>query len=148
MSITVIVGIAGAVYRVRPLSGLRGVPMPRAKKSEPKQERVWHGFVRCELTEKEKADFKAWDVGFDEAFAELAELLPDYKLSLSYNKANQCYVASLTGTSPDHVNQGWCLSAFAGTLDNAVRVLWFKHLCVLQNDWTRDTIKRDYADIG
>lgn len=96
----------------------------------------WHGFVECKLTDAEKELFGQWDIHDGDLFVLLsAATCTGLKLSLTFNKQNEHFVASFTGGAESGKNEGWTLSAFAPDWYNAVRALLFKHEVLLADGW-------------
>lgn len=99
----------------------------------------WGGFVPLNLTEHDKEAFEDWWVenpagvrqGLDNAIG------TGLKFTVSYDGGNSCYIASLTGR-PDGVGERaftCCLSARAGTFDEAIALLVYKHSALLAEEW-------------
>lgn len=127
--------------------------MPRASKSpsindRPKQRTQprkadtkdeWAGFVPCELGVDHKDAFDEWlgEAG-SLVWADVVDALgTGMKLSVTYDAPNQCFIASFSGR-PDIVGEhefNAVLSARAGTIDDAIALLVYKHVAVLQGDW-------------
>ena len=103
-----------------------------------KNERVeWRGFIECKLTEAEKELFAQWDVHDHDLFLLLSEAVcAGLKLSVTFNKQNDHFVASLTGGAEAGKAEGWTLSAFAPNWYEAVRAVLFKHNVLLVGDWS------------
>jgi len=99
----------------------------------------WGGFVQVSLDEAHREDFDLWLSETGEAvYRELADALGSgLKFTLSYDGANQCYIATLTGR-PDVAGERCftcCLSARAGTFEESIAVLMYKHCSLLHYDW-------------
>lgn len=99
----------------------------------------WGGFVQVSLDEAHRDDFDQWASETGPAiYRELTTALDSgLKFTLSYDGANQCYIASLTGR-PDVAGIRpftCCLSARAGTFEDAIAVLMYKHAALLHYDW-------------
>lgn len=104
--------------------------------NKKQSESGWVGFVDVTLTSKEKELFGAWDMQGDDLWVMLVDAMTHgHKVSLSYNRQNETFGASFTGTDPDGSNKGFTLSAFAADWYTAVRVLVFKHAVLLDFDW-------------
>ena len=128
--------------------------MPRAKvnRSEPVRENVsrgqkrkiqkddqWGGFVQVSLDEAHRDEFDMWagETGTG-IYRELTDALDSgLKFTLSYDGANQCHIATLTGRPDVSGERGFtcCLSARAGTFEDAIAVLMYKHASLLHYDW-------------
>jgi len=99
----------------------------------------WGGFAQVNLDENRREEFELWasEMG-DGIYRELDDSLGSgLKLTLVYDGANQCYIASLTGR-PDALGIRaftCCLSARAGTFSEAIALLMYKHVSLLHYDW-------------
>jgi hypothetical protein len=72
-----------------------------------------------------------------------------YKLSVSYNSANDNFIASLTGRLEGNPNFDLTISGFAVTWDMAVGVVLFKHYIICgEGPWAEHAAQRRYGDIG
>jgi hypothetical protein len=99
----------------------------------------WGGFVAVSIDEAHREDFDLWasEMG-GKIYSELSDALgTGLKFTLSYDGANQCYIACLTGR-PDAAGQRaftCCLSARAGSFEDSIAVLMYKHCALLHFDW-------------
>ena len=128
--------------------------MPRGKKSagsEPidsdgppftrriQKDDQWGGFVQVSLDEAHRDEFDQWAGETGTAiYRELTDaLVCGLKFTLSYDGQNQCYIASLTGRPDVNGVRAFtcCLSARAGTFEDAIAVLIYKHASLLHYDW-------------
>lgn len=108
----------------------------------------WKGFVDVKLTGSEKENYAAWDVHDGDLWVLLVDaIVAGHKLSVTYNKQNDQFVASLTGAATAGNSAGYTLSAFAHVWYEALRVLMFKHVVILGQDWTAAK-ERVGEDIG
>jgi len=99
----------------------------------------WGGFVNLSIDEAHKEGFELWasEAG-PEVYRELDDALGvGLKFTLAYDGGNQCYIASLTGRPDVKGEQPFtcCLSARAGTFEEAIAVLMYKHASLLHHDW-------------
>lgn len=128
--------------------------MPRGKSSQGKKQQEstvadlprrtqkddeWGGFVPLNLSESDRSDFEAWWADFPTAVRQGLDdaLGAGLKFTVSFDGGNSCYIASLTGR-PDPLGVRpftCCLSARAGTFDEAIALLIYKHATLLQEDW-------------
>jgi len=99
----------------------------------------WGGFVQVSIDEAHRNEFDMWLSETGEAvYRELSDALgTGLKLTLSYDGANQCYIASLTGRPDIQGERAFtcCLSARAGTFEESIAVLIYKHASLLHYDW-------------
>lgn len=127
--------------------------MPRANKSQSsgKSEKVrsqprksdksdeWAGFVPLDLSQEGKADFLGW---FEQDTTMVWRMIEDalaegLKFSLSYDLANQCFVASLSGR-PDVggvIEFNAILTARSGESWEAIALVVYKHVVLLKGEW-------------
>lgn len=58
-----------------------------------------------------------------------------YRVGVTWSGEHQCYTVSLTCRAPDDVNNGMCMTSFAGDLFTAVSLARFKHVSVTGGMW-------------
>jgi len=101
------------------------------------KEVTWQGFVDVKLTAEEKETYGQWDVQDEDLWVLVVDAIGSgHKLSVTYNRQNDQFVASYTGQTGTKGNEGFTLSAYAKDWYNAVRVLAYKHTILLESDWT------------
>lgn len=133
-------------YHLASILEIRKVCNMAAKKAPPAKQ--WNGFVSCELTAEDKATFKVWDVDFGDAFDLLVGRVTEgYRFSLSHNKKNDSFIASLTGSEDNGDNAGYTLSAFGKDVATAMRVLAYKDGFILEGVWENAKVQAK-DDIG
>jgi hypothetical protein len=72
-----------------------------------------------------------------------------YKLSVTYNTANDNFIASLTGRIEGNPNFDKTISGFAMTWDMAVAVVLFKHFVICSEGvWAEYARQRNFGEIG
>lgn len=97
----------------------------------------WQGFVECRLTADQIESLMEWELNDEDVWTALiTEVMGGHKFSLSFNPQNETFVAALTANAPSP-NSGYTLSSFAPDHNTAVRALAYKHLVVLECDWSR-----------
>lgn len=99
-------------------------------------------FVSVNLTEDEKKKFKSvYSESPQEFFNQLDGLLKNgYKVSLSYDKQNNCVLASMTGKDPLSPNFNYVLTSRAADAWESLALSLFKHFHVCDDeDWGGDT---------
>lgn len=97
----------------------------------------WNGFIDCKLTDEDRAALEAWDVHDGDLWDAIATYGErGYKLSVSYQKQQDSWVAACTGTEHAGKNAGWAVSAYGPTPYDAMRTLYFKLAVVLPDNWT------------
>lgn len=113
----------------------------REKFGMAKRERdnaTWKGFVDVKLTSEEKDSYVSWDIHDDDLWLLLVDAISaGHKLSITFNRQNDQFVASFTGQTDTGKNEGYTLSAYAKTWYDSVRVLTFKHSVLLEGEWSR-----------
>ncbi len=93
-------------------------------------------FVNCELSKEERNAVQVWDRTFEEIMGVLIGLVADgYKLSVSFDKAHDCAVASITSPYVSAEERRQCLTARGPAFVEAVTCLVYKHSVVLDGDW-------------
>lgn len=115
--------------------------MPRARKQSNSASKsgdsTMPDFVRCELSDDQKAFVKANIPTLKEIFEAIEDLAADnYKLTLSFDEATDCFAVYLIGKEAQVTNAGLMLSAYAPVLNGAFALLLYKHVTVLGRDWT------------
>lgn len=100
----------------------------------------WAGFAQVNVGENEREKFDDW---FSDAINTWWNWLQDelasgLKLTLVWDGANDCFIASLTGRPDIEGEQEWtaCLSARADNMTTALALLLYKHTQVTGGDWT------------
>jgi len=117
--------------------------MPRKVKqyASDKATTDWSGFVRCEFDAVSKDHFTRWaeENSFDTALVALMDEVTEHglKASVSFSQEQGTYTASLSGGKESPANfKGWTLTARSNNWERAVSALVFKHLVMLEGDWT------------
>lgn len=96
----------------------------------------WTKFVDISLGETTLKDVGVEYPTIDEVNEHLSNaLMNGYRLSVSYNPANDAVIASFTCKDEESVNAGCTLSAFAGTWADAISVLLYKHYVIAKQNW-------------
>jgi len=96
-------------------------------------------FVDFRLSGDMQLSFEEWheNAGID-VVVELFDLVGmGYKLSVTYDLANNCYIVSLTCRDENSVNFMKCMSGRADEPEQAIAVLVFKHMVVCGGDWSK-----------
>jgi hypothetical protein len=86
-------------------------------------------FINLTLTEKEKDGFEAWQLKEPRTIDELFDMLvfDEYKVTISVDKDNECYLASVTGKERSH-NPGMCMVSRSDNLKEVVALAVYKAL--------------------
>lgn len=106
------------------------------------------GFIRCELTEKQKVELKQTVLLWEEASNSLIELTQQsWKVSFSYDHYNSCYRVSMSTSLPDSECAGWVLTAVGSEPLKALKQLFYKHYRLLKEQWGSGmTLTREELD--
>lgn len=95
-------------------------------------------FVNITVSTADKNKFDAW-VGTQTV--ELAEIMTHiitsgYKLSVSLDQNNDCYICALTGTEDQRWNSKKCMTSRADSIEEAIWLAAYKHLVICDGgDW-------------
>ena len=109
-----------------------------AKKKAPKVE--FQGYLSVNLSAEQDADFDAWLGGSPDVFNWLfEELLLGYKMSFAEDEFNDGFSVSLYAKSAKLPWAGWTLTAWAGSVEEAAALLWYKHHRIANRDWEQFT---------
>lgn len=104
-----------------------------------------YSFVRCELSAEDKKLAKAWiEKHAKEMPAKVHDLLAsDYKVSLSYDKGHDTFIASATGKE-DAINQFKTLTSRHKDWSMALFSLLYKHEVIFKGEvWETDADEED-----
>lgn len=108
------------------------------KKKSAKVE--FKGYLNVNLSAEQDVDFEGWLTGSPDVFAWLfEEILLGYKLSFAEDEFNDGYSASLYAKAAKLPWAGWTLTAWAGSVEEAAALLWYKHHNIANKDWERFT---------
>ena len=105
-------------------------------------------FVDIRLDQTQKQKFLQWfspdadHVGWLQQFAD-----DGYRVGVSWSGEHQSYTVSATCRDAASPNNGLCMTAFAGDLDKAIALLWFKHTLVAEGVWL-DGVASPSEDFG
>jgi len=119
--------------------------MPRKVKTSEQDDRrkavqgkgSFQGYINHNLTAEEKAKYDLWTPDAEELFDAIERLVDSgYKLSTSHDDYNDTRQASLTCNNKQSEDYGWVLVARAPDSYNAIALVVFKHVYLLEGDWT------------
>lgn len=97
----------------------------------------FQGYINHNLTKEEKEKYDLWTPTPDELWDEIERIVDGgYKLSTSHDDYNSTRQASLTCNNPKHPDNGWVLVARAPDSYNAIALVVFKHVYLLEGDWS------------
>lgn len=124
--------------------------MPRGKKDDKNKsdpnagrryftssEAAWGGYVDLKLDADQHATFDDW---FHATNAEWPVLLTDalaegLSLSVKWDAASQCFVASLAGAGVSNSNERYVLTARSTDMFEAMALSVYKHSILMRGDW-------------
>lgn len=110
----------------------------KGKFTTPDAPAQWSGFVDVEMDASDKANFLSVVPPYEDVWEEVEVSVQEaYKFSLSYSEKYTTWNASLTCTLNGHVNAGLTLSGRGGTPHRAMSALWYKHVIMLERDWSK-----------
>lgn len=95
-------------------------------------------FVNITVSTADKAQFDSW-VGSQNV--ELTEIMTHiissgYKLSVSLDQNNDCYICALTGTEDQRWNAKKCMTSRADSIEEAIWLAAYKHVVICgAGDW-------------
>jgi len=111
----------------------------RNTKYDPKNtNNNFKGYVKCDISKLERQDYLTWAKDKDLPFFWdiLTRLVDsDYKLAIKPDNYGGGVMASLTCASTGKDDEGLVLTARAPDMDNAVMLLVYKHVVVLDGQW-------------
>lgn len=98
---------------------------------------AWGGFVNIRLDDSQREAFGFW---FGENASRVAQFLDEIlgegmKVGLSYDRENQCYIATFTGALVGNSNERYCATSRAGTLNECLGLAVWKHIFLTQGDY-------------
>ena len=98
---------------------------------------TWFGFCNVSLDEADKAEFENWVVEHrNEVPTMLDDLLGEgMKYGLAYDRENQCYIATFTGSLIPNSNVRACMTTRAGTWQDVEALAVWKHFILLKEDY-------------
>lgn len=89
----------------------------------------WGGFINIKLSEEQKEAFHAWHAGAgNEPALILDELLgAGMKVTLAYDRENECYICSYTGKLATFSSERFVTTTRAGTMSEVIALAVYKH---------------------
>jgi len=109
-----------------------------AKKTGESQRRDWEvDFAHIELSSADKSELAKFDVKFEQTFDTLSRANVDgWKLSISRDERNDCTISALTSPKVAGGGRQVCITARGPDLMQAMRVLAYKIVVILEGDLT------------
>lgn len=118
------------------MGSLSGTNGKEQRKKGTKNEQAFR-FINHTLTTAQRDDLRAMDVGTEFPAEMVDELVVEgYKYSLSLDRGNQTFVASLTDRDEQSPFYNACLTGRGSTPANARAALLYRHVVVAQLDWS------------
>lgn len=98
---------------------------------------TWFGFCNVALNDGDKSAFVEWySVNSDAVARMLDDLIGEgMKYGLAYDRENQCYIATLTGSLIPNSNVRACMTTRAGTWLEVEALAVWKHYILLAEDY-------------
>ena len=104
----------------------------------------WKGYHKVNLTTEDAAQYEVWKLHQKLLFSDIDVLANDgYKLSLSWDAYHEGISASLYCTAAKMEWAGYSLTAWAGDVESAILLLFFKHFVMCEERWE---ISRDRSE--
>jgi hypothetical protein len=117
-----------------------GVNKSKPYKKPPKIE--WKGYLNVNLSPDDETLFEAWEVERTFGIVDVGVLVDGgYKFSLNWDSHHNGFTAGLYSGDARLAWTGWTLTAWAGDIETAMRLLFFKHYVMCEEDWERFTGK-------
>ena len=111
-----------------------------AKKQAPKIE--WKGYLNVNLSPDDEVVFEAWETERVFGIGDVAILVDNgYKFSLNWDSHHSGFTAGLYSGNAKLAWTGWTLTAWAADVETAMRLLFFKHYIMCEEDWEHFTGK-------
>jgi len=124
--------------------------MARSQKKQVKKAE-WKGYHKINLTPEHELLFEAWKGKMDIQLTDFEPLCNNgYKISFQWDDYNQGVSASLYCTAAKMEWAGYTLSAWAGDLETAIKLLFYKHFVMANETWeiTKDVSNRGTSSYG
>lgn len=105
-------------------------------------------FVDVKLTEADRENFIHYMGDEIDPIKCLQAFADDgYRVGVSWSGEHQSYTVSVTCRDDESPNNGLCMTSFAGKLDRAVMLAWFKHDVICKRAW-RSRVPEREEDFG
>jgi hypothetical protein len=98
---------------------------------------AWGGFINIRLDDEQKSSFHAWFGEYSSTVAGFIEdvLAEGMKVSMSYDRENQCHIATFTGALVRNSNERYVTTSRAGTLNESLGLAVWKHFFLADGDY-------------
>jgi len=115
-------------------------------KKRPAKKAEWKGYHKVNLTDGMAKDFEKWRVDQRVQISDFDALCNNgYKISFSWDDYHEGVSASLYCTQQKMAWAGYVLSAWAGDIETAILLLFYKHYVICEEEWD---IAPDVVDKG
>ena len=105
-------------------------------------------FVDVKLTAEDRAGFLNWLKDQHDVVEHIQDFANHgYRVGVSWSGEHQSYTASLTCRDAGSVNEGCCMTSFAGTLEIALWLMVYKHVVMTSGVWV-SAKDREVGDFG
>lgn len=96
----------------------------------------WKGYHSCNLLTADEPLFEAWSTTQTILLSDIDVVVQaGYKFSLNWDNFHQGISASLYASDPRLDWAGYCLTAWAGDVDSAIKLLFYKHYVMCEEQW-------------
>lgn len=110
------------------------------KKLAPKVE--WKGYLNVNMDVEDETQFDVWETERVFGFSDISILVDNgYKFCVNWDSHHSGFVASLYSGTAKLAWSGYTLTAWAEDIETAVRLLFYKHYIMCEEDWERFTGK-------
>lgn len=94
-------------------------------------------FVDVQLSAEQRDEFSTWDARNGDLVRFMQSLADDgYRVGVAWNGKQNAYTVSLTCREMGSVNEGLCMTSFAGSLTTALWLAIYKHVEVTRENWS------------
>lgn len=110
--------------------------MATSNKKVTRKKVEFAGYLRVNLTDSQDADFDKWQGSQVIQLSDLDILLNNgYKFGLNWDAFHDGVSATLMASDPKLSWSGWILSAWSSNVEDAMKMLFYKHYIICEEDW-------------
>ena len=109
------------------------------------------GYLRVNLTDDQEVDFDLWSPSQEVKLSDFDILLNNgYKFSLSWDEFHDGVTCGLMANSPKLAWSGWILNAWSDNVEDAIKLLFYKHYIICEEDWEHfyDVVEKSHRRRG
>lgn len=117
-----------------------------AKQTTPKKapKIEWKGYLNVNLDVDDESAFDTWETKRIFTIHDVSVLVDNgYRFALNWDNFHSGFIASLYSGSTKLAWPGYTLTAWAEDWETAVRLLFYKHYIMCEEDWERFTGKTE-----